>query len=90
MGKHEDLRIVGLIINPDESELTLFLEGDNVINTKQFAALTRLMKSGGYTHIRGSAKSGWILSKHDAILRQSEHDAILPQLKEIDDSNSEK
>lgn len=84
MSYYEDLRIVAIGMNPDASEMTFFLEGDNVICTKQFIALTKIMKAGGYTHLRGTAENGWtIMRSLDATLRQSEYDATLSQLKEM-------
>jgi hypothetical protein len=79
---YEDLKIIELRMNHDETELTIFLHGDGSIGIKQFAGLKRIMESGGFTHLSGSAEKGWIISKLDAKLRQSENDAILPQLKE--------
>jgi hypothetical protein len=82
MDNDEELRLTSLCITPSENKATFFLDGDNRIRTKQFPGLKRLMESGGYTHLSGSTEKGWTVSKPDAKLRQSESDAILPQLKD--------
>lgn len=67
---YEDLKIVELRMNDDETELTIFLDGDGSIGINQFPGLIRLMKSGNFTHLRGSSKSGWTISKSSEPLDQ--------------------